>query len=74
LYYPAYFYYGDKDMTNEKEETTQWSRDNKDEVLIWFIKRVIGLLVASIWRLKLLGMEITRRTLTRSRVISAQVF
>jgi hypothetical protein len=46
-------------MTNEKEATTQWNRNNKDEVMIWLIKRVVGLLVASIWRLKLLGMRPT---------------
>lgn len=37
----------------------QWSKDNKDEVSIWLIKRVVGLLAASIWRPKLLG---TRHT------------
>jgi len=27
-------------MNNEKEATTQWNQNNKDEVMICFIKRV----------------------------------
>jgi hypothetical protein len=48
-----------RDMTNEKEVMTQWNRKNKDEEMIWIIKRVVGLLSASIWRLELLGVKPT---------------
>jgi hypothetical protein len=47
------------DMTNEKEATSQWNRNKKYEVMIWIIKRVVGLLAPSICRLKLIGMRPT---------------